>query len=60
MESRTRWNHTTGTARAVSIVGRTNEFGLLTFLELADALIPASDNLTDADLKLKWCAALYA
>ena len=43
--------------RAVSVVGRASQLGLLALLELADSLIPASDDLADADLEREGLSA---
>ena len=42
----------TSTAAAVGIIRRANKQRLLTLLELADALVPSSNNLADSDFEL--------
>ena len=56
-EGGVRGDDTTGTGGTVSVIGRAGKDGLLTLLELADALIPASDDLADADDELERLAA---
>merc|ERR1719362_1416738 len=48
-----RRDHTASASCSVSIVGWASEDGLLTLLELSDALVPASDNLACANNKLE-------
>ena len=53
MQSGIRWNNTASTCSTVGIVGRTDQRSLLSLLQLADALVPASDDLANADLELE-------
>ena len=47
------WNNTTSTGSTVGKFGRTDKRGLLSFLQLADSLVPASDDLTNSDFELE-------
>ena len=57
MKSRVGRDDVSCTAGSVSIVRRTDELSLLALLKLADAFVPAADDLADADFELKWNTA---
>ena len=46
-------DHTSGSSRAVRVLGWTSQDGLLAFPKLEYALIPTSDHLSDTNLELK-------
>ena len=59
-ESGIGWDHTTGTCCSVSVIGWASEDGLLTLLELSNALIPTTDDLASTDYELQGLAAVVA
>ena len=59
MEGCVRWDDVTCSSGTVSILGWANELSLLSLLELADTLVPATDDLANADLELERDATGY-
>jgi hypothetical protein len=54
-----RGDHTAGASCTVRVIGWADKKSFLAFLKLADALVPALDDLTDADFELERVASLH-
>ena len=59
MESRVRWNDTTGASGTISILRWADQLSFLALGQLTDALIPTSYDLSHADAELKRLASRH-